>query len=167
MKDRETDGMTDDEIDRTLASLPYPRPRTDFADRVMARVAVPTALEVRRPARVAARRPLAVATAAATAVAVVGPLAASVIWALTHWTLAMSLGGWLAAMAGQWTLGGLQALVQAVVMQPGSVLLRALSVPPATLAAVSALGSLVYLSGVLALRRLLTAPTRQVMHARG
>jgi len=162
MKDRDTDGMTDDELDRALASLSYPRPRADFADRVMARVALPAPLAVRQPARVPVRRSLV--PAAIWAAAVIGPLVASVVVALQHWTVATALVGGLTAIAGQWTLTGIKTFLFAAMLRPVASLLHGFAISPAALAAVLALGSLGYLSGLLALRRLMTVPGRHVMH---
>jgi len=165
MKDRETDRLTDDELDRALASLPYRSPGPGFADRVMARVAVPAAIETRRPV---APRPVtrpSLAVAASLAVAVIGSLAASVVWSLGHQALLASLGEWLGGQAKAWAWVGVRAFAEAATALPKVPLLRGSAVSLSTLAAASTFGSLVYLSGLLTLRRLLIVPTRQVMHA--
>ena len=160
MTDRDTP-LPDDELDRLLASLPYPAPSSEFADRVMARIALPQAVEVRQPTRLPARRPIAIA--ASLAVLVAGSVAASVIWSFSHLALVTSLGGGLADVAGQWILQSAQAVAQPVVTHPG--LARAAAISPGTVVATSATGSALYAGGVFALRRLLATPNERVTNA--
>jgi len=163
-----------DELDRwldaQLAGLPLFAPRSDFSDRVMASVRVPDPFAI-RSIRAARRRlfasPKAVAIAASFALLVVGSMAASVVWTLANRDTLFALGRWLATEAGQWAWIGLRGTALTLMEQPWFAGFRGLLDEPGRLALASALGTLVYVTGVLALRRLLTAPapTQRVAHA--
>jgi hypothetical protein len=75
------------------------------------------------------------------------------------------LGAWLFAQGGQALWLGVQGLASNLLEQPWYTGLRSLLENPGRLAAISAVGSLLYLGCVLALRRLLAVPTQQVAHA--
>jgi hypothetical protein len=151
-----------------LAGLTIFSPSPLFADRVMASVAVPDPFAL-RSMQTARRRLLAtrhsLAVAAMLAVIVVGSMAASVVWSLSHRETIAAAGSWLAASAGQWLWTGLRSVVSGVIEQPWYGGLRGLVGSPARLAAMSALASLTYAGGVLALRKLMTAPSGPVSHA--
>lgn len=157
-------------LDAELARLPLFAPRADFADRVMASVRVPDPFAIRslRAARhrlLASRK--AVAIAASLALLVVGSMAASVAWSLANRDALLALGGWFAAEAGQWAWVGIRGTALTLMEQPWFAEFRGLLDAPGRLALASAFGTLVYVTGVLALRRLLTvpAPTQRVAHA--
>ena len=153
---------------RQLASLSAFAPSANFADRVLAAVAVPDPFALRsiqtaRRRVLATRRSLAVA--AMVAVVVIGCMTASVVWSLSHRQTLSAAGGWLAASADQWLWGGLRAVVSSVIEQPWYDGLRSLAGSPGRLALLSAVASLAYLGGVLALRKLMTVPNGPVSHA--
>ena len=157
-------------LDERLAALPLFAPRADFSDRVMASVRVPDPFAI-RSIRSARRRlfatPKSVAIAASLALLVVGSMAASVAWTLANRDTMLAFGGWLATEAGQWAWVGLRATALTLMEQPWFTGFRGLLDAPGRLALASAFGMLVYVTGVLALRRLLTvpAPTQRVAHA--
>jgi hypothetical protein len=157
-------------LDAQLAALPLYSPRPEFSDRVMASVRVPDPFAI-RSFRAARRRllasPRSVAMAASLALLVVGSMAASVVWTLANRDTLLALGGWLATEAGQWAWVGLRGAALTLREQPWFADLRGLIEEPGRLALASAFGTLVYVSGVLALRRLLAfpAPTQRVAHA--
>lgn len=165
-----------DELDRwldaQLAALPLFSPGADFSERVMASVRVPDPFAI-RSLRTARRRlfasPRAVALAASLAVLVIGSMAASVMWTLSNRDTLLALGGWLASEAGQWAWVGLRGAALTLMEQPWFAGVRGLLDEPGRLALASALGTLVYVTGVLALRRLLTfpAPIARVAHVHG
>jgi hypothetical protein len=157
-------------LDERLAALPLFAPRADFSDRVMASVRVPDPFAI-RSIRTARRRLFAtrksVAIAASLALLVVGSMAASVAWTLANRDTMLVFGGWLATEAGQWAWVGLRGTALTLMEQPWFAEFRGLLDAPGRLALASAFGMLVYVTGVLALRRLLTvpAPTQRVAHA--
>ena len=136
----------------------------------MASVRIPDPFAIRSIA--AARRrlfasPRAVALAASLAVLVVGSMAASVVWTLANRDTLLAMGSWLATQAGQWAWVGLRGAALTLMEQPWFAGFRGLLDDPGRLALASAFGTLVYVTGVLALRRLLTVPTptQRVAHA--
>jgi hypothetical protein len=153
---------------RQLAALSAFSPAPDFADRVMASVAVPDPFAL-RSMQTARRRLLStrrtVAMAAMVALVVAGSMAASIVWSLGHQQTIAAAGSWLSTAAVQWLWTGLRSAVSSVIEQPWYDGARGLLGSPARLAALSALASLVYVSGVLALRKLMTLPTGPVSHA--
>ena len=157
-------------LDEQLAALPMFTPRADFSDRVMASVRVPDPFAI-RSLRTARRRlfasPKAVALAASLALLVVGSMAASVAWTLANRDTLLAFGGWLTAEAVQWAWVGVRGTALTLMEQPWFAGFRGLLDAPGRLALASAFGTLVYVTGVLALRRLLTvpAPTQRVAHA--
>jgi hypothetical protein len=157
-------------LDERLAALPLFEPSANFTDRVMASVRVPDPFAI-RSIRTARRRlfatPRSAALAACLALLVVGSMATSVVWTLANRDTLLALGGWLVAEAGQWAWVGVRGAALTLMEQPWFAGFRGLLDEPGRLALASALGTMVYVSGVLALRRLLTAPapTQRVAHA--
>jgi len=159
---------TEREVVSLLAGLPLISPSVGFADRVMARVAVPQpltarTLEVLRRRVFATRRSLA--TAASLLVVVAGSMAGSIVWTLGHQDTLAALGQWLTAQAGQAAWLGLRGIASNFIEQPWFAGFKALAASPGRLGFASALALVAYLSGVLALRRLLALPTQRVAHA--
>ena len=159
---------TEREIVELLGALPLMSPAPGFADRVMARVAVPQPFAV--PALVslrgrifATRRSMAVA--ASLLVLVAGSMAGSVVWTLGHQDTLAALGGWLTAQAGQAAWLGVRGVASTFIEQPWFAELRALAAHPGRLGLASALALGAYLGGLLALRRLLALPAQQVANA--
>jgi len=151
-----------------LSGLTIFSPSPLFADRVMASVAVPDPFALRsmqtaRRRLFATRRSLAVA--ATLAVVVLGSMAASIVWSLSNRETIAAAGSWLTASAGQWLWTGLRSVVSGVIEQPWYDDVRGFVGSPVRLAAVSAIASLTYAGGMLALRKLLTVPSGPVSHA--
>jgi hypothetical protein len=156
------------EIVDQVAALPPMSPTEGFADRVMAAVVVPDPFAI-RSLQATRRRlfatPRSLAIAASIALLLVGSMAGSIVWSLANQETLVSLGSWLISEAGQVAWLGVRGLASNVIEQPWYEGIRSLVENPARLALVSALVSLAYLGGVLALRRLLVPPTQQVAHA--
>jgi hypothetical protein len=158
----------DREIAQLIAALPLVGPAEGFSERVMARVAIPDPFALRswqatRRRLFATRKSIAVA--ATLVLALLGSMAGSIAWSLANQDTLASLGTWLFAQGGQAVWLGVQGLATNVMEQPWYTGLRSLVENPARLAAISAVGSLLYLGCLLALRRLLAVPTQQVAHA--
>ena len=158
----------DREIAELIAALPSMSPAEGFSDRVMARVAIPDPFAL-RSLQATRRRlfaaPRSFATAAALLFVLVGSMAASVAWSLANQETLASIGTWLFAQGGQALWLGVQGLATNLIEQPWYTSFRSLVENPARLAVISAMGSLLYLGGLLAMRRLLAVPTQQVAHA--
>ena len=159
---------TEREIVELLGALALMSPAAGFADRVMARVTVPRletepALASLRRRSFATRRSLALA--ASLVVLVAGSMAGSVVWTLGHQDTLAALGSWLIAQAGQAAWLGVRGVASNFMEQPWFAGFKALAASPGRLGLASALALAVYLGGVLALRRLLALPARQVAHA--
>jgi hypothetical protein len=158
----------DREIAELITALPPMSPAEGFADRVMTRVAIPDPFAL-RSLQATRRRffaaPRSFATAAALALVLLGSMVASIVWSLANQETLASIGSWLYAQGGQALWFGVQGLATNIIEQPWYAGLRSLVENPARLAGFSALGSLLYLGGLLALRRLLAVPTQQVAHA--
>ena len=150
-----------------LGRLPLLAPSAGFSDRVMQRVAVPAPV-ARAPWRVLVQPSLLGprwrAMAAGVGLAVAGA-GLSVAWSLGHpdqlTSLLSSLGNQVVQIG--WT--GLQALVANLAEQPWTGAARALLSSPARAALTTGAGILLYASGLLAMRRLMTAPTHGVSRA--
>lgn len=155
--------LAERELVRALAALPRLAPREDLADRVMAAVRIPDPFALRALAAagrrlLGSRRSLAIA--AGLAVVLLAAMGASAAWTLEHRGLLAALSDWATGEALRWAWVALRGAALNLLEQPGLGGLRRLVEAPALLALVSALGSLGYLSGVLALRRLLAVPGR-------
>jgi hypothetical protein len=157
-------------LDAQLAALPQFAPSVGFEDRVMASVRVPDPFAIRSIASTRRRlfaSPRATAVAVSLAVLVVGSMAASVVWTLANRDALLAFATWFSTEAGQWAWVGLRGGALTLMEQPWFAGFRALLDDPGRLALASAFGTLVYVTGVLALRRLLAvpAPTQRVAHA--
>jgi hypothetical protein len=153
-----------------LAALPLHAPRADFSDRVMASVRIPDpfairALQATQRRLLASRR--SVAIAATVALVLLGSMAASAAWTLANRDTLLAAGNWLAAEAGRWAWVGLRSAALSLMEQPWFNAFRSLVDAPVRLAVASAAMSLMYVSGILALRRLLAIPMQRVAHANG
>jgi hypothetical protein len=151
-----------------LGQLPLLAPAAGLSDRVMRAVSVPAPV-ARAPWRVLAEPSLlgpqwrAVAASAALAV---GGAGLSVAWSLSHPDQLASLMSWMGEQAYQFGWTGLQAVVANLAEQPWTGAVRTLLASPARAALALGSGILLYASGLLAMRRLLTAPTNGVGHVR-
>lgn len=144
------------EIIRQLQALPRLAPAATFEDRVMTRVRI-------RRRRFATRTALALA--ASVTVVLLGGIAGSVAWSLAHPGALAALGGWLWAEGSQLLWSGLRDVASGLVEQPWYGAVRGWLATPGRIALVAGLATLGYLGGVLALRRLMTAPTPRVADA--
>src|ERR687896_178610 len=160
--------QADREIAEQIRSLPLMSPSEGFAERVMASVVIPDPFAIRSLQATRLRffaTPRSFAAAASLAVVLLGSMVASIAWSLANQETMASLGSWLFAQGGQALWLGLQGLASNLIEQPWYNGLRSLAENPARLALISALGSLAYLGGLVALRRLLAVPTQRVAHA--
>ena len=94
-------------------------------------------------------------------------MAASAVWTLANRDTLVAAGNWLAGEAGRWAWVGLRSAALNLIEQPWFAGFRSVVETPGRLALASAALSLMYVSGILALRRLLAAPPRRVSHANG
>jgi len=158
----------DREIAEQISTLPLMSPADGFAERVMTRVVIPDPFAI-RSIQATRRRVLATprsfATAAGFALLLLGSMVGSVVWSLGHQETLASLASWVFAQGGQAFWLALQGVASNLLEQPWYSGLKSLAQTPGRLALYSAVGSLTYLGGLLALRRLLTVPTQQVAHA--
>lgn len=159
---------TEREVVALIAGLPLMTPASGFADRVMARVALAqpatvSTLELIRRRVFASRRSLAFA--AGLLAVVVSSMAGSIVWTLGHQDTLAALGAWLSAQAAQAAWLGVRGVASNFIEQPWFAGFRTLAASPARLWIATALALVAYLSGVLALRRLLALPTPRVAHA--
>lgn len=156
------------EIADQIASLPLLGPTPGFSDRVMASVIVPDPFAI-RSIQAARRRlfatPKSIALAASLALLLLGSMTGSILWSLSHQQTLTSLGSWLVSQGGQAVWFGVRSLASNFIEQPWYSSVRALAESPGRLALISAMASLAYLGGLVALRRLLAPPTQQVAHA--
>src|ERR1041385_5115971 len=153
-----------------LGALPLYPPRLDFADQVMASVAIPDPFAIR--SLEAARRrllasPRSIAIAATIALVPPGSMAASAARPLANREPLIPAGNWLAGETARWAWVGLRSAALNLIEQPWFDGFRSLVETPGRLAITSAALSLMYVSGILALRRLLAVPPRRVAHANG
>jgi len=158
----------DREIAELVANLPPLVPSPEFSQQVMARVVIPDPFAI-RSLQATRRRlfatPRSFAAAAALIVGLVASMVGSVVWSLAHQDTLAAMGNWILAQGGQALWLGIQGVASTVIEQPWYAGFRSLVENPARLAAISAAGSLAYLGGLLALRRLLAVPTQRVAHA--
>jgi hypothetical protein len=156
------------EIADQIAALPLLSPMPGFSDRVMASVIVPDPFAIR--SMQATRRrlfstPKSIALAASLALLLVGSMAGSIVWSLNNQQTIASLGSWLMSQGEQVAWFGLRGLASNFIEQPWYNTARTLFENPGRLALLSAMASLAYLGGIVALRRLLALPTQRVAHA--
>jgi hypothetical protein len=156
------------EIVDQIATLHLMSPGEGFADRVMASVAVPDPFSIRslqatQRRLFATRKSLAVA--ASLTLLLLGSMGGSIAWTLTHQDALASFGSWLLSAGGEVAWLSIRGVASNVIEQPWYTDIRSLLDNPLRLAIGSGLATAVYLSGVLALRRLLALPTQQVAHA--
>jgi hypothetical protein len=156
------------EIAEQIAALPLLSPTPGFSDRIMASVIVADPFAI-RSLQATRRRlfatPRSLTIAASLTLLVLGSMAGSILWSLSHQQTLASLGSWLMTQGGQAAWFAVRSLASNFMEQPWYSSVRVLAESPARLALVSAVASLAYLSGVVALRRLLAPPTHQVTHA--
>ncbi|HEU4700505.1 MAG TPA: hypothetical protein VFS40_15075 [Gemmatimonadales bacterium] len=113
--------------------------------------------------RLARRRSLAVATT--LVVALVGLMAGSIAWSLAHQATLASVGAWLAAEGSHWLWVGLRGAASNLLEQPWYGAVRSWMATPGRIALTAGLALAAYLTGILTLRRLMTAPTPRVADA--
>lgn len=150
-----------------IAALPVIAPRDGLTDRVLAAVRVPPT-PIRAPWRVLVHPSLLGPrwrALAAASVMVVAGAGVSVAWSLAHPDALAAAGTWVAGEASQWLWVTVRTLASNVTVQPWYGAARSLLGSPARAVLVSAGGMLLYVSGILAMRRLLT-PAAGGAHAR-
>jgi hypothetical protein len=156
------------EIADQIAALPLLSPMPGFSDRVMASVIVPDPFAI-RSLQATRRRlfatPRSIALAASLALLLVGSMAGSIVWSLNNQQALASLGSWLMTQGEQVAWFGVRSLASNFIEQPWYSTVRGLFENPGRLALLSAMASLAYLGGMVALRRLLALPTQRVAHA--
>jgi hypothetical protein len=156
------------EIADQIAALPLLSPMPGFSDRVMASVTVPDPFAI-RSLQATRRRlfatPKSIALAASLALLLLGSMAGSIVWSLNNQETIASLGSWLITQGEQVAWFGLRSLTSNFIEQPWYSSVRGLFANPGRLALLSAMVSLAYLGGIVALRRLLALPTQRVAHA--
>jgi hypothetical protein len=134
----------------------------------MARVMIPDPFAI-RSLQATRRRlfatPRSFAVAASLVLFLLGSMAGSIVWSLGHQETLAAVGSWFFVHAGQAVWLGVQGLASNLIEQPWYDGFKSLAQNPTRLAMFSALGSFAYLGGLLALRRLLAAPTQRVAHA--
>ena len=141
-----------------IAALPVIAPRAGLGDRVMAAVRVPPA-PIRAPWRVLTHPSLLGPrwkALVAASVAVVAGAGVSVAWSLAHPDAFPAASAWVAGEASQWFWVTVRTLASNVTEQPWYGAARSFLGSPARAVLVSAFGILLYASGIVALRRLLT-----------
>ena len=152
---------TDRTVVISLERLPRYSPRAGFSDQVMLRVDVPKPV-VRSILGLKFRVPTGrkLALAASVAVVLLAGLTTSIVWSLGNRDVLAGWGQQTVAMLDSWLWLGLRALAANVAEQPWFESVRGLVATPAR-AAVAVLGMLATWSvGVIALKRLVTLPTR-------
>lgn len=138
-----------------LATLPAFEPSPGFANRVMARVALP------RPALAHWREPRRIALAASVVVA----LGASILWSLFNRSLLLSWLDQSATEIGRALWLGVRVVAANLTEQPWFAGLRGFASSSARIALVGGGLLIGYGAAVYALRRLLLPPSRPVPHA--
>ena len=152
----------DREVAASLANLAQLAPSEHFADRVMAQLQ-PVPLRIHAPSRAGGYAP--VRRRVALAASLVLGAAASIIWSLANRETLAAAGTWLGSEAVSWLWVGVQGVASNLIEQPWYGRARDLLSAPARIAALSAAASLLYLGGVLALRRLMALPAPGAAHA--
>jgi hypothetical protein len=158
----------DREIVNLLGSLPLVDPSFGFADRVMLAVSLPDPFSLRSVAGIVRglfATPRAAAFATTVVVLLVGSMTASIVWSLGHQETLAALGSW--AMAEAWQTGwvALRGLASNLMEQPWYAAIRDSLEHPARWGIISSAASFAYILGLVALRRLLALPAREVAHA--
>src|SRR5258708_7624157 len=92
-------------------------------------------------------------------------MTASIVWTPGPQQSLAALGTWLAGEAGRAAWLAVRGVASNFIEQPWYAGLRSLAAHPARLGLASAFASLVYVGGIVALRRLLALPTQGVAHA--
>ncbi len=153
---------------RRLDVMEHLSPSPGFADRVMAEVAIPDPFALRSAGRLwaritASRRTMALA---ASIIAVVGlSMGGSIWWSVSHHETLVSLESWVQTQAGSWFWVGLRGIVSNLLEHPWYDPVRQLLGTPGRIALVSAVNMMVYIGGVLLMKRLLASPGPRVAHA--
>jgi predicted anti-sigma-YlaC factor YlaD len=155
--------LLDQRVLDTLAALPSYAPGPEFAERVMARVRRPEPAIVRlfRPRTRAAWTRLAFAASAVVS------LGASIVWSLFNRDLLLSWIHLSAAETGRMAWLGVRMVATNLTAQPWYDALRELASSPGRFAAIVGGSLIAYGVALVALRRLLTPPSRPVPHAHG
>jgi len=145
-----------------LESLAPLQPPGNFAEQVMARVAIPDPFAL-HSLGTARRRllatPRSLAAAAGIAVILAGAMAASVVWSLGNREALAAAGHWLGGEAMSWLWLAVQGGASNLFEQPWYHGVRGVVGSPIRLALISAGLSAGYLASLFALRRLMALPS--------
>jgi len=151
-----------------IRSLAQFQPSAGLADRVMSQVTIrPVALDrfiLRLPVWVRRDR-RSLIRAAGVASAVVGGMAASTVWSLMNRDLLSLWGSRVVSLFEGRLWNGTQALAASVAAQPWYGVIRDTLDSPGRLGMTATILLLGYVSGLVALRRLVALPSRPVPHA--
>jgi predicted anti-sigma-YlaC factor YlaD len=155
--------LLDQRVLDALAALPSYAPGPEFAERVLARVRRP------EPAIVRLVRPRTSAgwVRVAFAASAVVSLGASIVWSLFNRDLLLSWIHLSAAETGRTVWLGVRMVATNLTAQPWYAPLREFASSPGRLAALVGGSLIAYGVALVALRRLLTPPSRPVPHAHG
>ena len=151
-----------------LESLPFFAPSLAFSDRLLQRVAMPDPFALRSIATSRKRllaSPRALVTVSVVLSAVIGTMAASVLWTLAHPDAVSSVGAWAGNTASQWLWVAVRGGFANIVEQPWLGTVQAWFASPLRLALLSLGITLIYVGGLIALRRLMALPRAGVAHA--
>ena len=151
-----------------LESLPFFAPSLAFSDRLLQRVAMPDPFALRSIATSRKRllaSPRALVTVSVVLSAVIGTMAASVLWTLAHPEAVSSVGAWAGNTASQWLWVAVRGGFANIVEQPWLGTVQAWFASPLRLALLSLGITLIYVGGLIALRRLMALPRAGVAHA--
>lgn len=155
--------LLDRRILDALATLPSYAPKSEFTALVMARIRRPEPAVVRffRPRSSVAWAKLGLAAT------VILSLGASVVWSLANRELLLSWINTSAAETGRTIWLGVRVVATNLTAQPWYTPLREFVSSPGRLVALGSGSLVVYGVALVALRRLLTPPSRPVPHAHG
>jgi len=149
---------TDRAVVTRLERLPRFSPAPGFPDRVMARVSI-AGSPVRSILGLTVRLPTSRLAASIAAVLAIG-LVTSVVWTLGNREVLAAWGQQATALVDRWLWLGLQTLAANLTEQPWYDSARAAVGSPVRLAAASVAIVATWSAGILALKRLVTAPSR-------
>ena len=151
-----------------LESLPFFSPSLVFSDLVLQRVALPDPFALRslatsRKRLLASRRSLVAVSVVLCAV--LGTMLASVMWTLANPDAVSSVGTWAGNTASQWLWVAIRGGFANIVEQPWLGTAQAWFATPLRLALLSLGITLIYVGGLVALRRLMALPRAGAAHA--
>jgi hypothetical protein len=154
------------ELVARLAALPLLSPAPHFIDRVVA--AVPAAEAAGTLALVRRRlfaSPGTTALAAGISLLLVGSMGSSIVWTLHNPDTIAAIGRWATHQCTAWAMAGARTILSTLIEQPWFGAVRRLTSSPRELALVGTLAMATYVSGLVALRRLIALPGSAAVRA--